>query len=102
MAGLYEFWRDPAVEGPEAWLTSVTIITTQATDKLGHIHDRMPMIIPPEAWADWLDPALEDPEAAHELLTVTAADALEAYSVSTQVNTVANNTPALVEPLAES
>jgi len=102
MAGLYEFWRDPAVEGPEGWLTSVTIITTQATDKLGHIHDRMPMIIPPDAWADWLDPALEDPQAAHDLLTVTSVDALEAYAVSTQVNTVANNSPELVEPLAES
>jgi putative SOS response-associated peptidase YedK len=102
MAGLYEFWRDPAVEGPEAWLTSVTIITTQATDKLGHIHDRMPMIVQPEAWAKWLDPGLEDAQRAHDLLTVTSADALEAYAVSTEVNTVANNTPELVEPLAES
>jgi putative SOS response-associated peptidase YedK len=102
MAGLYEFWRDPAIEGPEAWLTSVTIITTQATDRLGHIHDRMPMIVRPEAWQKWLDPRLDDPEAARELLTVTGADALEAYAVSTQVNTVANNTPELVEPLAES
>jgi len=80
----------------------VTIITTQATDKLGHIHDRMPMIIPPDAWADWLDPGLEDPQAAHDLLTVTSVDALEAYAVATEVNTVANNTPELVEPLAES
>ena len=102
MAGLYEFWRDPAVEGPEAWLTSVTIITTHATDKLGHIHDRMPMIVPPEAWATWLDPGLEDPQAAHDLLTVTQPEDLEAYAVSTQVNTVANNTHELVEPLAES
>jgi len=33
---------------------------------------------------------------------VTSVDALEAYAVSTQVNTVANNTPELVEALAES
>ena len=102
MAGLYEFWKDPAVEGPSAWLTSVTIITTRATDRLGHIHDRMPMVIPPESWATWLDPSLEDPQQARDLLTVTAADALEAYAVSTAVNTVANNAPELIEPLAES
>ncbi len=102
MAGLYEFWKDDTVEGPEAWLTSVTIITTRATDRLGHIHDRMPMVVPPTAWAQWLDPGLEDPELARDLLTVTQPDDLDAYAVSTAVNTVVNNTPDLVEPVAES
>ncbi|MHB1007794.1 MAG: SOS response-associated peptidase [Propionibacteriaceae bacterium] len=102
MAGLYEFWKDPSLDGPEAWLTSVTIITTRATDKVGHIHDRMPMTVPPEAWAAWLDPSQDDAEAAHELLTVTRPDDLDAYAVSTAVNTVANNSPDLVQPLAES
>ncbi len=101
MAGLYEFWKDPTIEGPEAWLTSVTIITTRATDRLGHIHDRMPMIVPPTSWEAWLDPSSEDPLRACDLLTVTADD-LEAYAVSTAVNTVANNTPDLVQPIAES
>ena len=35
LAGLYEFWRDPAVkddDDPAAWLLSCTIITTEATD----------------------------------------------------------------------
>lgn len=99
MAGLYEFWKDPATE---EWLTSATIITTRATDRLGHIHDRMPMVIPPESWAAWLDPSLEDPQAARGLLSVTAADVLEAYAVSTAVNTVANNGPELVLPIEES
>lgn len=99
MAGLYEFWKDPATE---EWLTSATIITTRATDRLGHIHDRMPMIVSPESWAAWLDPSLEDPQAARDLLQVTAADALEAYAVSTAVNAVANNTAALVDPIKES
>lgn len=102
MAGLYEFWKDDSVDGPEAWLTSATIITTRATDKLGHIHDRMPMVVPPEAWAKWLDPGLDDPQVAHDLLTVTRPDDLDAYAVSTQVNTVANNTPDLVQPTEES
>lgn len=102
MAGLYEFWKDPSVDGPEAWLTSVTIITTRSTDKVGHIHDRMPMTIPREAWAAWLDPSQDDAETAHELLTVVQPEEVEAYAVSTAVNAVANNSPDLVEPLAES
>ncbi len=101
MAGLYEFWRDPTLEGPEAWLTSCTIITTEATDRLGHIHDRMPMIVEPGAWDRWLDPGLDDPDEVQGLLT-TPADDLVAYAVSTRVGSVKNNGPELVEPLAES
>ena len=61
-AGLYELWRDPAVDrdDDDAWLWTTTIITTSAPDELGMIHDRMPMIIDPASWGDWLDPANSD------------------------------------------
>ena len=47
MAGIYEIWRDPDKdrEDDSAWLRTCTVITTQATDAAGHIHDRMPMVI---------------------------------------------------------
>lgn len=103
MAGLYEFWRDPRVEDPDqAWVRSCTIITTSATDALGQIHDRMPMVISPDAWSDWLDPTLTDADAAHDLLSVTDADKLQAYAVGKAVGNVANNGPELSEPLAET
>ncbi|MBK8445869.1 MAG: SOS response-associated peptidase [Micropruina sp.] len=95
MAGLYEFWKNPAGE----WLSTCTIITTSATDALGHIHDRMPMTVPRERWDDWLDPSLTD--GALELLTDPVAD-LEAYPVSRLVSTVGNDGPELIEPLASS
>lgn len=101
MAGIYEFWKDPAADGPDAWLTSVAVITTTATDRLGHIHDRMPMTVPPQAWADWLDPGLTDPAAALGLMEVDG-DALEAYAVSPLVSDVRNDGPELVAPLADS
>jgi putative SOS response-associated peptidase YedK len=103
MAGLYEIWRDSTKDrdDPDAWLRTCTVITTRATDAAGQIHDRMPMIIPRESWSDWLDPALTDPDQALRLLAVTEADALEAYAVSTAVNSVRNNDPSLVQPLAE-
>lgn len=94
MAGLYEFWKLPTGE----WLTTATIITTTATDALGHIHDRMPMVVSPGAWASWLDPHLTETDAAASLLAV--AEGLTAYAVSPLVGNVANDGPELIEPLA--
>ena len=75
------------------------MITTKATDAAGHIHDRMPMVITRDAVDAWLDPKITDPEEAMRLLAVTEADLLEAYAVSTEVNSVQNNHPGLIDPL---
>jgi putative SOS response-associated peptidase YedK len=103
MAGVYEIWRDPAKdpEDDSAWLRTCSVITTDATDAAGHIHDRMPMVISKDAIDAWLDPDLTDPKAALELLAVTEADQLEAYPVSTAVNSVDNNDPSLIKPIDE-
>ena len=102
MAGLYEIWRDPTKDRDDdsAWLRTCTVITTQATDAVGHIHDRMPMVVGRDAWDAWLSPDLTDPEAALRLLAVTEPDELEVYAVSTAVNSVKNNDDSLVQPLA--
>jgi putative SOS response-associated peptidase YedK len=101
-AGLYELWRDRAVasDDPDAWLWTATIITTSAPDELGVIHDRMPMIIDPERWADWLEPDSADPVQLRALLIPAAVSGLQVYPVSTRVNAVRNNGPQLIEPLA--
>ncbi len=101
MAGLYEIWRDPTKdrEDDSAWLRTCTVITTEATDAVGHIHHRMPMVVRREAVDGWLDPGLTDPNKVRELLAVTDADLLEAYAVSTEVNSVQNNHPGLREPI---
>ncbi len=102
MAGLYEIWRDPSrpEDDDDAWLRTCTVITTEATDAVGQIHDRMPMVVPREAWSAWLDPHRTEPAEALALLGVTQPDVLEAYPVSTAVNSVRNNDPSLLEPLA--
>jgi len=101
-AGLYELWRDRAVESddPDDWLWTTTVITTSAPDELGVIHDRMPMIIEPDRWGDWLDPVSIDPADVRTLLVPAAVGGLQAYPVSTLVNAVRNNGPQLIEPLA--
>ncbi|HEY2443088.1 MAG TPA: SOS response-associated peptidase [Streptosporangiaceae bacterium] len=97
-AGLYELWRDPSV--PEdhdgSWLWTTTIITTQATDEVGRIHDRMPMVIAPPDWPDWLDPDQGDAAGLHRLLTPAAGIGLTSHPVSSAVNNVRNNGPELM------
>ena len=101
MAGLYEIWRDPTRDDddPERFRWTCTVLTTQAEDELGHIHDRMPLMLPREAYAAWLDPASSDGDPL-ALLVPAAPGRLEAYPVSTEVNSVKNNGPQLLEPLA--
>jgi putative SOS response-associated peptidase YedK len=103
-AGLYELWRDASVPDgePGAWLWTAAIITTRATDDLGHIHDRMPMVIDPAHWADWLDPGRRDPDALLEVMVPAVSGGLETRPVSTAVNSVANDGPALIAPAAEA
>jgi putative SOS response-associated peptidase YedK len=100
MAGLYEFWRDPnAAYGVDPWLWSCTVITTQATDDVGRIHDRMPMLVETDNWDRWLDPRLDEPSALARMLVPAAPGRLAAHPVSTQVNDVRNNGPQLIAPL---
>lgn len=102
MAGLYELWRDPArsEDDPDRWLVSCAVITTAATDDVGRIHDRMPMMVPAEAYSEWLDPAHSEPDHLLSLLQPAAPGTLLAYPVSTAVGNVRNNGPELVEPIA--
>jgi len=101
MAGLYELWRDPAREreDPDAWLWSCTVLTTEAVDELGRLHDRMPMMVERPAWSAWLDPNQHDVDAARELLVPAVPGLLEAYPVSTRVNKVDNNGLELLDPV---
>jgi putative SOS response-associated peptidase YedK len=101
MAGLYELWRDPtkADDDPQRWRWTCTVITTDAEDDLGRIHDRMPLMLTPDKYDAWLDPDNREPETLLGLLQPATPGKLEAYPVSTLVSNVANNGPELVEPL---
>jgi putative SOS response-associated peptidase YedK len=97
MAGLYERWRSPDGE----WIWSCTVITTAATDDVGRIHDRMPMIVQPDRWEAWLDPGLTEAEEVRSLLVPEMAGTMEAYPVSKAVNNVRNNGAELIQPLPD-
>ena len=101
LAGLYEFWRDPTKpdDDPERWIVSATVVTRAATEQMQEIHDRQPLILPPDLWSAWLDPAV-GADDARELLDAPPPD-LVAVPVSTRVNAVANDAPDLVDPLPD-
>lgn len=96
MAGLYEFWKASA---DADWLITFTILTTSATDDLGHLHDRMPLLVRPDDVSDWLDPATHPTDELLALLVPAAPGLLDAWPVSTAVNNHRNNGPELIEPL---
>lgn len=93
-AGLWEVWRSR--DGVE--LFTCTVLTTEPNALVAEIHDRMPVILPPEAYADWLDPGA-DAVRLKALMRPFPADAMEAYEVSTLVNSPANDSPACIEPV---
>ena len=90
-AGLWETWRGP----DDNLLWSFTVITTAANEHVRPIHHRMPVILPGNAQAAWLDEGA-DPDALHGLLVPYGDCDLEAYEVSTLVNSYANDGPEVV------
>lgn len=101
MAGLYEIWRDPerAEDDPDRFRWTCTVITTDATDDLGRIHDRMPLMVAPTSWQDWLDPTRDASTDLLHLLEPAVPGRLTAYPVSSAVSNVRNNGPQLIDPL---
>jgi putative SOS response-associated peptidase YedK len=93
-AGLWESWQN----GTE--IRSATIITTDANDVVGPIHNRMPVILHPEDYTLWLDPGFDEKEPLTTLLKPYPAEAMEPYPVSRRVNSPSNNEPSCIESVA--
>src|SRR4051794_40490932 len=95
-AGVWESWMGPNGEEQE----TAAIVTTTASRSIAHIHDRMPVIVPPEAFDFWLDPNV-DAEMATAVIQPAKDALIEAYEVSSAVNRAANDARMLLEPLRE-
>jgi putative SOS response-associated peptidase YedK len=97
VAGLWTRWKDP--DDPEhRWLHSTTVVTTAANQTMAAVHDRMPVMVPPDRWAEWLDPDNHDLAGLSSLFQSTDDGSLTMYEVSTDVNNVRNNEPGLIDP----
>jgi putative SOS response-associated peptidase YedK len=101
MAALYESASpttplDGEVRQP---LLSAVIVTRSATDAIGIIHDRMPLIVPSELWSDWLNPKLVEPARVRELIAAMPDQQLVSRQVGRAVGSVRNNAPYLISPV---
>ena len=96
-AGLWESWRNPEGET----VRSCTIVTTQANEVLRPIHERMPVILPPEMEEFWLDGDVTDAAALTDVLLSYPDESMEAYEVSSLVNKATNNGPDLIVPASQ-
>jgi putative SOS response-associated peptidase YedK len=92
-AGLWERWNSPEGE----WVTTCTIITTEANDIMRPIHNRMPVILPREVEDQWLDPDTSD-SVLLGLLKPYPPEAMETRQVSMLVNSTKIDSPECLRP----
>ncbi len=93
-AGLWDVWKNE--EGNK--IHTFSIITTSPNELMENIHDRMPVILPRKYEKDWLSDRLKVEEAL-DLLQPYDASAMQAYPVSTMVNSPSNNSRELIEQI---
>jgi putative SOS response-associated peptidase YedK len=94
-AGLWESWMGPNGEEVE----TACIVTTRSNRSLRDLHDRMPVVIAPEAFELWLDCAHVDAEVAAALIAPAPETLFTAYEISTAVNRTADDRPELIAPV---
>jgi len=95
IAGLWESWKSP--DGKI--IHTCTAITTEPNDLMKPIHDRMPVILRREDEAAWLDPQNIDVDFLGNMLQPFDERQMDAYSVSSAVNSPKNNEKSLIVPV---
>jgi len=93
LAGLWSGWRNPDDGGVRR---TFTIVTTIPNETVAQLHDRMPVVVPDEAWGRWLDPRPAEPGELRALLEPTDSVALEIAPASRLVNDVRHDGPELL------
>lgn len=93
MAGLWETWHGAHAEEP---LHSFTICTTTANEMVAEVHDRMPVILPPQHWHQWLNPETSS-EDLQALLAPLSADQMQCYRVTPKMNNARFEDPSAIQ-----
>jgi putative SOS response-associated peptidase YedK len=97
LAGLWDSWRAPTGE----IIKSFAIITTKANEMLAPLHDRMPVAVPPDRWAEWLGEKVVAESALKTLLGPYPGGAMVFWPVDRRVGNVRNDSPDLFAPLMD-
>lgn len=96
LAGLTAYWENQATGEV---IESFTVLTCAPNELMASIHDRMPVILSPDAWSGWLDPAISEPDQLRSLFAPYPADLMRARPVGAAVGRVENDSPNLLEPV---
>lgn len=111
-AGLWETWRGPKAAkdaeppderlAPAEPLRSCSIVTTGANEAMSALHDRMPVLLPRDAWGTWLDEDEHDTDLLGRLLVPAPSELITFHPVSTEVNNARNKGEHLIDPIDQS
>jgi putative SOS response-associated peptidase YedK len=96
-AGLWESWDDRGRAASP--YRSCTILTREASASVMPIHNRMPVILKPEAYGPWLNSEYRDVDQLQDILRNQIYTQLAGFPVSRRVNSVTNNSPANIRPV---
>ena len=93
LAAIWENWKIPHTE---EWMRTFCITTTAANELVGQIHDRMPVILPPNAYDRWLANIEPNPS---DLLVPFPSELMQKWPFSTRVNKPENDDVAILDPV---
>jgi len=79
---------------------SFAIVTTTPNELCARLHNRMPVVLKPEAWSVWLGEEPADASTLKGLLAPFPSEEMTCWPVSARVGNVKNNDPSLIEPIA--
>ena len=96
-AGLWEAWDNRGKE-PTAY-RSCSILTREASASVMPIHNRMPVILKPEAYDGWLSRDNQDVRLLQDIIQNEVYTELKSVPVSRQVNAAKVNRPGNIRPL---
>ena len=96
-AGIWDEWK-----GHDEIYHSFAIITIPADSMMRPIHDRMPALLPPEAWEQWLTPTFCSQDARAIILSAKSYPKMHRHKVGARVNKVGNEGAECIVPVTET
>jgi putative SOS response-associated peptidase YedK len=95
MAGIWERWK----KGNDTIFTC-TVITTSPNELMSNIHDRMPVILHKDDEQTWLNSEFQDSQLLSKYFQPFPQELMEAYEVSSLVNSPKNNGSQCIEKIS--
>ena len=80
-------------------MRSFAIVTTEPNELCAQLHNRMPVVLAPEAWPQWLGEEPADEAQLKALLAPYPSDDMICWPVSPRVGNVSNNDASLIETI---